>query len=99
MIFQKKSASVQGHSVKLSASQSSHTSFSNFFATTFWSAVNRGISGIRINPDSKAAVFTNNGPALEKNGPLHCVVSVANPHDSLLTIIARGWEGLQQQPI
>ena len=30
---------------------------------------------------------------------LSSVWSVANPHGSLLTIIAWGWEGLQQQPI
>lgn len=54
---------------------------------------------MRIKPDCRAEVFTSNGPAPEKNGTLHCVVSVANPHDSLLTIIARGWEGFQQHPI
>lgn len=86
-------------SVRVSVNQSSHTSFYNFLAVAFWSAVNSGISGIRIKPFSKTAFFTYNGPALEKNGALQCVVSVANPHDSLLTIIAQGWEGFQQQPI
>lgn len=47
-----------------------------------------------FSPCSKAVVvFADSGPVAEKNGALQCVVSVANPHDSLLTIIARGWEG------
>ncbi len=40
---------------------------------------NRSFSGIRIKPcfrpHSKAAVFADNGQALEKNGALQCVVS------------------------
>lgn len=95
--------SVQGHTVRTLANQSSDTSFSNFLSASFWSALNSAISGIRIKPRfspySNAAVFTDNGPAVEKNGAHQCVVSVANPHDSLLTIIAQGWEGFQQQPI
>lgn len=95
--------SVQGHTVRTLVNQSSDTSFSNFLGAALWSALNSAISGMRIKPRfspySKDAVFTDNGPAVEKNGALQCVVSVANPHDSLLTIIARGWKGFQQQPI
>lgn len=82
----------QGHSVRILVNQSSHTSFSNFLFLLSGQLFNSGISGIRIkpcfSPYFKAAVFADNGPALEKNGALQCVVSVANPHDSLLTIIA-----------
>ena len=89
--------------MKVLVHQSSHTSFSHVLSAALWSDLNRSISGLRIKScfslRSEAAVLANNGPALEKNGALQCVVSVANPHDSLLTIIARGWEGFQQQPI
>lgn len=83
---------VQGHTVKILVNQSSHTSFSNFLSITFALALNCSISGIRINPCfspySKALVFADTGPVAKKNGPLQCVISVANPHDSVLTNIA-----------
>lgn len=79
-------------------SQFSHASFSRLLFSE-WSHLNGGVSGMRIkpcfSPYSEAAVCADNGPAVEKNGALQCVVSVANPHDSLLTIIAWGWEGFQ----
>lgn len=94
--------SVEGHTVRISG-QSVFPTHHFQFSFSKWSVLNGGISGIRIkpcfSPYSEAAVCADNGPAVEKNGALQCVVSVANPHDSLLTIIARGREGFQQQPI
>ena len=92
--------SAQGHSVSTLVSQSTHTAvfFFNCLRAAFWSALNRTISVIRIKPcfSPRLQCLADNGQALEKNGALQCVVSVANPHDNLLTIMARGWEGFQQ---
>lgn len=62
----------------LSQSVLPHISF--LCSLSEWSHLNGGVPGVRIkpcfSPYSEAAVCADNGPAVEKNGALQCVVSL-----------------------